>query len=60
MTAPKIGEEVEPGLPRHEIPALIEVLRLEMREAARELDFERAADIRDRIKALESERIRLS
>ncbi|MFP6655362.1 MAG: excinuclease ABC subunit UvrB [Myxococcota bacterium] len=60
VTAPKIGEEVEPGLPRHEIPALIEVLRLEMREAARELDFERAADIRDRIKALESERIRLS
>ena len=31
-----------------------------MREAARELEFERAADLRDRIKALEGERLRLS
>ncbi len=60
VTAPRGDEEAEPGLPRHEIPALIEVLRKEMREAARELEFERAADLRDRIKALESERIRLT
>jgi excinuclease ABC subunit B len=60
VTAPRGEEEAEPGLPRHEIPALIEVLRTEMREAARELEFERAADLRDRIKALESERIRLT
>jgi excinuclease ABC subunit B len=60
VTAPRGDEELEPGLPRHEIPALIEVLRTEMREAARELEFERAADLRDRIKALESERIRLT
>jgi excinuclease ABC subunit B len=60
VTAPRGDEEIEPGLPRHEIPALIEVLRTEMREAARELEFERAADLRDRIKALENERIRLT
>jgi excinuclease ABC subunit B len=60
VTAPRGDEETEPGLPRHEIPALIEVLRTEMREAARELEFERAADLRDRIKALENERIRLT
>ena len=29
-------------------------LRKEMREAAKQLEFERAADIRDRIKALEA------
>ena len=60
VTAPRGDEMVEPGLPRHEIPALIETLRGEMREAARELEFERAADLRDRIKALESDRIRLT
>jgi excinuclease ABC subunit B len=60
VTAPRSGEESEPGLPRHEIPALIETLRTEMREAARDLEFERAADLRDRIKTLESERIRLT
>ena len=60
VTAPRGEEETEPGLPRHEIPALIESLRKEMREAARELDFERAAELRDRVKALESERIRLT
>ncbi len=60
VTAPRDDAVVEPGLPRHEIPALIEVLRSEMREAARELEFELAADLRDRIKALEGERIRLT
>jgi excinuclease ABC subunit B len=60
VTAPRSEEEPEPGIPRHEIPALIEVLRTEMRAAARELEFERAADLRDRVKALENERIRLT
>ena len=32
----------------------------EMREAARELEFEKAAELRDRVKALEAERIRLT
>jgi excinuclease ABC subunit B len=60
VTAPRGDEEVEPGIPRHELPALIETLRTEMREAARGLEFERAADLRDRIKALENNRIRLT
>ena len=60
VTVPRAEEKAEPGLPRHEIPDLIERLRREMRDAARELDFERAADLRDRVRALESERIRLT
>jgi excinuclease ABC subunit B len=60
VTVPRADEKAEPGLPHHEIPALIERLRKEMREAARALEFERAAELRDRVKALESERIRLT
>jgi len=60
VTVPRSSEKAEPGIPRHEIPALIETLRKEMREAARELEFERAAELRDRVKALEAERIRLT
>ncbi|MAG30792.1 MAG: excinuclease ABC subunit B [Deltaproteobacteria bacterium] len=60
VTVPRAEEKLEPSLPRHEVPALIERLRIEMREAARDLDFEHAADLRDRIKALEDERIRLT
>ncbi len=53
-------EQVDPDVPAHELPSLIDALRNEMRRAAEELDFERAADLRDRIKALEKERLRLS
>ena len=60
VTVPRDEEQLVPSLPRHEIPALIERLRAEMREAARELEFERAADLRDQVKALEAERIRLT
>ena len=41
------------------LPALLEGLRGEMREAAAALEFERAAELRDRIQALETERLRL-
>ncbi len=50
------GSEV----PGHELPSLIDALRREMRLAADELDFERAADLRDRIKSLETQRLRIS
>jgi len=46
--------------PPHEIPELLEGLRRQMREAADELDFERAASLRDRIRELEEERLRVS
>ena len=48
------------GIPIHEIPELIAGLKREMRELAKSLEFERAAEIRDRIEELESERLRLS
>jgi excinuclease ABC subunit B len=60
VTVPKTGERATADLPRHELPRLIESLRVEMREAARALEFERAAELRDRIKALEAERIQLT
>jgi excinuclease ABC subunit B len=56
VTVPRRSEaKDEAAVPAHEIPALLEGLRREMGEAARELDFERAAELRDRIHALESE-----
>jgi excinuclease ABC subunit B len=58
VTVPKGTERPEPGIPAHELPALLEGLRREMAEAARDLDFEHAAELRDRIRALEAERLR--
>ena len=45
------GEEEWPAL--EEIPAVVERLRKEMRQASAALEFERAAELRDRIHALE-------
>ena len=50
--------QAEASIPIHEIPELIDSLRREMREAAKDLEFERAADLRDRIQELEAERLR--
>jgi excinuclease ABC subunit B len=60
VTVPRRDERPEPEVPPHEVPVLVEALRREMLEAARELDFERAAALRDRIQALEAERLRLA
>jgi len=43
-----------------EIPALVERLRKDMRRASADLEFERAAELRDRIHALERHRLGLS
>ena len=51
----RAGEDI----PSHELPELIKDLRREMREAAKDLEFERAAEIRDRIRELEAEQLRL-
>ncbi|MCH8891365.1 MAG: excinuclease ABC subunit UvrB [Myxococcales bacterium] len=51
--------EAQPRIPLHEIPELIEGLKREMRESAKALEFERAAEFRDRIEELESERLRM-
>jgi excinuclease ABC subunit B len=60
VTVEKSGQGEQDGIPAHELPALLESLRSEMKAAAKELDFERAADLRDRIKALEADRLRLT
>jgi excinuclease ABC subunit B len=49
----KAAEQIEEyQVPPEEIPALIKALRREMAEAAKALEFERAAALRDRIRAL--------
>ena len=57
-TVPQGTEREEELVPVHELPELIEGLRSEMREAAEQLEFERAAALRDRIQDLEQERLR--
>jgi excinuclease ABC subunit B len=52
-------EEVEEYVAPHEIPGKIKELRDEMDEAARALDFEHAAELRDRIKVLEEMEVRM-
>jgi len=53
----KAAEEL---MPSHELPELIAGLRREMAQAAKELEFERAAELRDRIRELEALRLRTS
>jgi excinuclease ABC subunit B len=56
-----LAEEHEgEAIPPHELSQLIDDLRSEMRTAAKELAFERAAELRDRIQALEAERLRIA
>ena len=57
VTVPLPTEKPEAGIPTHELPALLQGLRREMAEAAKALDFEHAAELRDRIRALEAERL---
>jgi excinuclease ABC subunit B len=45
-------------IPLHELGSLLEGLRREMKEAAKALEFERAAELRDRIRDLEQEQLR--
>lgn len=52
-TVPVVAEKKEEYIPPHELPEIIKSLRKEMQEAAKKLDFEKAAELRDRIKELE-------
>jgi excinuclease ABC subunit B len=52
FTVPVAAEEREEYLSTVELPNLIAKLEKEMRAAAKALDFERAAELRDKIKAL--------
>jgi excinuclease ABC subunit B len=53
VTVPTAAEKGEEYVSLFDIPKLIARLKKEMRAAASKLDFETAAEIRDRIKALE-------
>jgi excinuclease ABC subunit B len=59
VTVPSDSDTAEPSVPAHELPELIDSLTREMRAAAGELDFERAAALRDRLRELEAERLRI-
>jgi excinuclease ABC subunit B len=59
FTVPSVSDTCEEyGSPK-EIPALIQKLKKEMKEAAGRLEFERAAELRDRIQRLEETDLRL-
>jgi excinuclease ABC subunit B len=47
------GKKASEYVDDHELPALVEKLRGEMNDAAKDLEFEKAAEIRDRIHAYE-------
>ena len=60
LQAVKPAEDAPPinllETPRHQIPAMIDKLRKEMKEAAKQLEFERAAELRDLVIELEKKR----
>ena len=60
VTVPARKEKPEAEIPPHELATLIDGLRREMAEASKALEFERAAELRDRIQALEEERLRIT
>lgn len=53
VTMPKAGEGQSPYIPLKEIPKIIKALKKEMAVAAADLKFEKAAEVRDRIKELQ-------
>jgi excinuclease ABC subunit B len=59
LEEPQKALRPEDEVPLHERPALVKGLRKQMQEAASALDFERAAALRDRIRDLEAEQIRV-
>ncbi|MDO8426065.1 MAG: UvrB/UvrC motif-containing protein, partial [Deltaproteobacteria bacterium] len=58
-TVPVASEKEEEYIPAHEIPQILKSLRKEMEKAAKKLDFEKAAGLRDRIKELEARELEL-
>lgn len=52
FTVPAVREKVEEYLPEDKLSSMLRTLEKEMKEAAKRLEFERAAELRDRIKML--------
>jgi excinuclease ABC subunit B len=59
LTISTISDMKEEYMPAKDFPAIIEKLKREMREAASRLEFERAAEIRDKIHNLEEMGLRM-
>ena len=59
FTIPTVADVKEGYVPVKEIPTMIQKLKKEMKEAAIRLEFERAAEIRDRIHHLEETELRM-
>jgi excinuclease ABC subunit B len=53
LTIPAVSDVDEAYVSIKEIPTMIQKLKKEMKEAASHLEFERAAELRDRIHRLE-------
>jgi excinuclease ABC subunit B len=49
---PTVGEREEDYIPPQELPRVIKSLEREMKEAAKRLEFEKAAELRDRLREL--------
>jgi excinuclease ABC subunit B len=58
-TVPIAAEAAEEYVPVEDIPKLVKKLRKEMVSCAKELEFEKAAELRDRIKKLEERELAL-
>jgi len=59
FTVPSVSDTREEYVPVKEIPSIIQKLRKEMKEAAERLEFERAAELRDRIQHLEETELKM-
>jgi excinuclease ABC subunit B len=59
FTVPALADIKEEYVPVKEIPEIIEKLKKQMKEAASRLEFERAAEIRDKIQRLEEKELKM-
>jgi excinuclease ABC subunit B len=59
LTIPAVSDVEEPYVSVKEIPTMIQKLKKEMKEAASHLEFERAAEIRDKIIRLEATELKM-
>jgi excinuclease ABC subunit B len=59
LTIPALSDVEEAYVPIKEIPTIIQKLKKEMKEAATHLEFERAAEIRDKIHRLEETELKI-
>jgi excinuclease ABC subunit B len=57
FTVPIAAEEAGEYLPTVNIPAYVASLQKQMRAAAKELDFETAAELRDKIRSLQQKEL---